>query len=193
MRARGKKNNERDQAGKIVKLAVNVESAKKQKTAETPNPDRLENNQKKFRPAAEIIRDAKLKHAHKQFVMWSGVTFFMLIIAGAWFINIRSVFSEISAEVSVEDGGDFDEAKDIARNFGEQVNELKKIFEEASVASSSEPEFSVENGNETIDVESFNTLPELGDPAKENVDVKGISLEDVEIIKEKLNELKRKK
>lgn len=137
--------------------------------------------------AEEIIKQARVKHQHKLFVMWSGVTFFMLLIISAWIFNIQGMFFSTVKRSAVEDEFQFEEVKDLAADLSEQYGELKKIFEEASQSTTSLAEL-VDTEEDAIE-ENFNSLPNFEEAKDDAVEVKGISREDIELLKEKLIEL----
>ena len=60
----------------------------------------------------------------KRLVMWSGVTFFMLVIVVVWVLNIKSVFQAVPST-----GNDMD-WQEITNNVSKSLEEAKKSVEE---------------------------------------------------------------
>lgn len=178
-----KKNN----SGKVVHLDVQVKKSPKKITE--PKPSQGKKSQE-ILSADEIIKQARTKHTHKLFVMWSGVTFFMLLIMSVWFFNIQDVFSVATKRTQIEDDFEFEEIKKMTADMGEQFGELKKIFEEASQSSTTDDNVLEAVGD---DQSEFNPLPNFDDSDSQEVSVKGISNEDVEILKDRLLEIFEKK
>lgn len=171
--------------------------AKKEAKSKGAKPVRLQirDRRKKeelnsYQAADEIIKNARLQHRHKLFVMWSGVTFFMLLIVAIWIFNVQGIFSSKVKRSMVEDEFQVDEIKELASDLGGQYGELKKIFEEASQTTTSLDILIDNDAEQKVELE-FNPLPSFEESVE--VDVKGVNSEDIELFKMKLLEMAEEK
>lgn len=103
-------------------------------------------------------KDEKDKHL----VMWTGVAFFMFLIAFLWFMNIRTVFSNIGPGDNAETSQfDFNE---ISEEFNKSFEEIKEVMDELNEQILKDEEKEIKsvsnNKEESIDIESIEALKE---------------------------------
>lgn len=76
----------------------------------------LENEKRKIERVMRMAEDDR----HKRFLMWSGVTFFMVLIFSFWIFNLKNVFSKTESGTQSEIN-----FNDIAGDFKKTVSEVK--------------------------------------------------------------------
>lgn len=116
----------------------------------------------------------------KFFLMWGGVAFFMFVIVGFWFFNIRQSFNSASADRI--NSFKLDELSKITDDFSEnlvatadQINEVKKILEAQGKQAAS------------------STIKSASSTNPQDIDSSEIDRKDLELIKQEILELEKNK
>ncbi|MFA6171507.1 MAG: hypothetical protein WCW77_05945 [Patescibacteria group bacterium] len=174
--------------GKPKKSFIKVNLINVKKKAERENEERLVNlREKEAENFQNETENYEKVERSKRLVMWSGVSFFMLVIVVVWFFNIRSVF-----QVSSSSQSNFD-WNAISNDVSKSMEEAKKGFEEikkASEMASTSPS-SLENSAPTASSTPA-TLPkeETSAVATSSPDEAGQA--DLKELKKRIDELEQK-
>ena len=125
---------------KKVKLAVKVRS-KKDKAVNSSHIVAIEKNEnlEKEINAKEITNQAKIKQPKiisekqekdKQLIMWSGITFFMILIMFIWVFQIRHSISQTKLENNSQKTEEWKEVfSDLEKNISDLKRDLEKVKE----------------------------------------------------------------
>jgi len=90
---------------------------------------------KESRELKEI--DAEKEYRYKKMAMWSGVTFFMIIIIVVWGWNINKSFRKTNAEMSRNSNGK--SLTEITADLSKAMDEFKKTADQINNAVTSQP------------------------------------------------------
>lgn len=120
---------------------------------------------KELKEKRQITREER----DKRLVMWTGVSFFMILIVFLWFINTKKVFNRInennkiqnieSSEVSDKIDKTFEEIKEKLNILNQQLVETESD-EVENIPTSSPQLGDQEQGDENINKESIEALEE---------------------------------
>ena len=114
--------------GKIVEEVkpVRKEKIKKEKKIKEKKPRKPE---KKIRAKAEKTDKGKIIYEktekERRLIMWVGVIFFMILIAGGWIYNAKKVFKETKLEGSEESVFNFEDWEKMTSELGEKMSQMK--------------------------------------------------------------------
>lgn len=127
-RRQGKTNKDRARAPlkgrkrKTKKVSLNIRIAKRNKkelTSKSSAGEELD-----LTPAPELIPEPNKIEREKRLIMWSGVSFFMLLFVFIWAFNVKSVFEkEMSLEQSNQEQFD---VKEISDKFNQTLKEVSQ-------------------------------------------------------------------
>ena len=109
--------------------------------------------------AREVIDKARLER-EKKLIMWSGVAFFMLLISGFWFVNMKNSFLRVSsqADAGTEDFQAFwqSASADLSERFQELEAQMPLLPEEAGTeAAGAGAETETETSGEAGEIEAL--------------------------------------
>lgn len=127
----------------------------------------------------------------KRLVMWSGVTFFMLVIIVVWALNIKSVFQAVP---STGDGTDWQEiSSNVSKSLEEAKKSMEEIKEQAKEIASTSPE-ALSGGRAASSTPAENSaLSENGQPALSATTSPDLTGEtDMKALKNRIDELEKK-
>lgn len=135
----------------------------------------------------EIIILEERVERQKRIIMWSGVSFFMVLIAVFWLYNTSQVFKKASLENSDNNDISFDYWDELSDDLGNTINEMRENIDD--IKSLSDTATSTEElGGEKLPVSE--NLKDVATSSTGTADE--ISQEEIEALKKRLEELESK-
>ena len=146
--ARSEKELKSELRPKAKRRTIKSKTREKKKLQEDNKKQKLGNEEKArlekyeqidLSPEEIVMLEEKVER-QKRFIMWSGVTFFMVLIAGIWIYNAKSIFQASSQTWSNSDDVSLDNWNEMANDLGNKISEMQDDLENirTNAASSTE-------------------------------------------------------